>query len=200
MTENVSANPCYINVSILSAPYALTDTDCDGISDDECTGSWCNPQLPKDNCPTVYNPNQQDSDGDRIGDACETATTTTAPPTTTTTTPQTVIELSSFTASPLSGAVILKWSTASEIDNAGFNIYRSESEVSQYTKINTSLIPAKGSSTQGANYEFIDNDVKNRKTYYYKLEDIDLNGNSTMHGPKSATPRWFYGIFEIFKK
>ena len=53
----------------------------------------------------------------------------------------------------------------------------------------TSLIPAQGSSTQGASYEFVDTDVKNRKTYYYKLEDIDLNGTSTMHGPVSATPR-----------
>jgi hypothetical protein len=31
--------------------------------------------------------------------------------------------------------------------------------------------------------------VKNRTTYYYKLEDIDLNGKSTMHGPVSAMPK-----------
>ena len=36
------------------------------------------------------------------------------------------------------------------------------------------LIPAQGSTTQGASYEFIDNEVKNRKTYYYKLEDYRL--------------------------
>ena len=66
--------------------------------------------------------------------------------------------------------------------------------------INTSLIPAKGTSTEGATYEFIDKDVKNRKTYYYKLEDIDLNGKSTMHGTVSATPRWILGIFGIFGK
>jgi hypothetical protein len=34
-------------------------------------------------------------------------------------------------------------------------------------------------------------DVKNRETYWYKLEDIDLNGKSTMHGPVSATSRLF---------
>jgi hypothetical protein len=56
-------------------------------------------------------------------------------------------------------------------------------------KINASLIPAEGSATQGASYQFIDKNVKNRTTYYYKLEDIDLNGTSTMHGPVSATPR-----------
>jgi len=31
--------------------------------------------------------------------------------------------------------------------------------------------------------------VQNCRTYYYKLEDIDLNGTGTMHGPVSATPR-----------
>jgi hypothetical protein len=113
---------------------------------------------------------------------------------------ETIINISTFTATPKAGKVILNWSTASEIDNAGFNLYRAETEDGEYIKINDSLIPAQGSSTQGASYEFIDNDVKNRKTYYYKLEDIDLNGTSTMHGSVSATPRWFLGIFGIFKK
>jgi hypothetical protein len=106
----------------------------------------------------------------------------------------TVIKLSSFTASATYRKIILSWTTESEIDNAGFNIYRSESKDGEYIKINASLIPAKGSSTQGASYEFIDTNVQNRKTYYYKLEDIDLSGTSTMHGPVSATPRLIYGI------
>jgi hypothetical protein len=99
----------------------------------------------------------------------------------------TLIGLSSFTAAPSDRAVILKWTTASEIDNAGFNIYRAESESGEYVKINASLIPAEGSATQGATYQFIDENVRNRTTYYYKLEDIDLNATSTMHGPVSAT-------------
>jgi hypothetical protein len=36
--------------------------------------------------------------------------------------------------------------------------------------------------------------VKNRKNYYYKLEDIDLKGTSNMHGPVSAMPRIINGI------
>ena len=106
----------------------------------------------------------------------------------------TVINLSSFTAIPAAGKVIVKWSTESETDNAGFNIYRSKSENGEYIKINDSLIPAQGASTQGASYEFTDSNVKNRKTYWYKLEDIDLNGTATMHGPVSATPRLIFGI------
>jgi sugar lactone lactonase YvrE len=106
----------------------------------------------------------------------------------------TIVTLSSFTATAKASRVILLWTTESEIDNAGFNIYRAESENGQYVKIITSLIPAKGAVTQGASYEIIDKDVKNRKTYYYKLEDIDLNGKSTFHEPVSATPRLIYGI------
>ena len=37
-------------------------------------------------------------------------------------------------------------------------------------------------------YQFIDSNVRNRTTYYYKLQDIGLNGTTTDHGPKSATP------------
>jgi hypothetical protein len=106
----------------------------------------------------------------------------------------TAIELSSFAATPKSGKVLIQWSTASEIDNAGFNIYRAKAEDGGYVKINSALIPAEGSSTQGTSYEFIDTDLQNRKTYYYKLEDMDLNGQSTMHGSVSATPRLIYGI------
>jgi hypothetical protein len=132
-----------------------------------------------------------------LGNCGETTTTTIPLTTTTTTIVSTIIELSYFTAIPRAGKVILTWSTESEIDNAGFNLYRSTSENGEYISINDSLIPAQGSPTQGASYEFVDKDVKNRKTYYYKLEDIDLNGTSTMHGPVSATPRWIFRVLKI---
>lgn len=102
---------------------------------------------------------------------------------------ETLITLSSFTATPKAGQVILKWSTASEIDNAGFNLYRAESENGDYIKINNSLIPAQGAPAEGASYEYADSNVKNRRIYYYKLEDVDLTGVATFNGPVSATPR-----------
>jgi hypothetical protein len=101
----------------------------------------------------------------------------------------TLIKLVSFTVKSLYRKIILRWTTESEIDNAGFNLYRAESEEGDYVKINPSLIPAQGSATQGATYEYFDENVVNRKTYWYKLEDIDLNGRSTLHGPVSATLR-----------
>jgi hypothetical protein len=175
----------YVRAVRLGSCGSFGDSDGDGICDDgdvsgtvgdnPCSGG--NTVFCDDNCPDDANSDQADADNDGIGDVCE----------------PTLIQLSAFTATPTSGAVILQWATESETDNAGFNIYRADSEDGEYVKINAALIPAEGSSTQGTSYEFVDTDVLNRKTYYYKLEDIDLNGNSTMHGPVSATPRLIYG-------
>ena len=143
------------------------DSDGDGVFDEE------------DNCPNTYNPDQKDSNNDGIGDACSGAT---------------LITLSSFTAVPKAGKTIIQWKTESEINNAGFNLYRAEVTDGKYTKINTTLIPAKGSATQGASYEFVDTNLQNRKTYYYRLEDIDFSGKRTMHGPVSTTPRLIYAM------
>jgi len=107
---------------------------------------------------------------------------------------ETLIALSSFTATPKNKEVILEWKTESEIDNVGFNLYRATSANGEYVQINGSLFTTQGSSTQVASYEFTDKNVKNRKTYWYKLEDIDLNGVSTFHGPVSATPRLIYKL------
>jgi hypothetical protein len=106
----------------------------------------------------------------------------------------TAITLSSFHLDVGNNKVGIKWITESEIYNAGFNLYRSQASEGNYTKINTSLIPAQGSSTQGSSYEFTDTNAQNRKTYYYKLEDIDTNGISTFHGPVKAVPRMIYGV------
>jgi len=105
-----------------------------------------------------------------------------------------LIELASFDAIASREKVTLQWVTGSEIDNEGFNLYRAESEDGEYVKINPSLIPAEGSPTQGASYKFVDNNTRNRKTYWYKLEDVDIYGNSTVHGPVSALPRLMYGV------
>ena len=104
----------------------------------------------------------------------------------------TLIELTSFDAQGAWRRIILNWTTASEKDNAGFNIYRSETENGEYVKINAALIPAQGIATEGASYKFVDWSVERGKTYYYKLEDIDLSGIATLHGPASAAAKTLY--------
>jgi hypothetical protein len=100
----------------------------------------------------------------------------------------TLIELSRLEAIGLDRRVKIEWETETELDNAGFNIWRSEEEDGEYIRINPYFIPSQGEAGFGAAYIYTDYDVQNGKTYYYKLEDVDINGNSTFHGPATATP------------
>jgi hypothetical protein len=99
---------------------------------------------------------------------------------------KTLIELVSFTAIPHAGYVQIEWETASEIDNAGFNIWRGEAAGGPYTRLNATLIPAQGGPTWGARYAYADASVTPGVTYYYQLEDVDTHGHSTLHGPARA--------------
>jgi hypothetical protein len=110
----------------------------------------------------------------------------------------TAVELKSFTAEAGNDNVTLRWQTASEIDNEGFNVWRSESADGTYTQLNASLIPALGNADDGANYEYVDSVVVQDTTYYYKLEDVDTKGASSLHGPVSATPTRIWRIFLPF--
>ncbi|MFC1591321.1 hypothetical protein ACFL43_02230, partial [Thermodesulfobacteriota bacterium] len=98
------------------------------------------------------------------------------------------IFLSKFKAATRPGKVTIIWQTEAELDNVGFNIYRAASADGDLVKLNADLIPALGTPAEGASYEFVDDDVQRRQTYYYLLEDIDLYGAATEHGPLSATP------------
>ena len=107
----------------------------------------------------------------------------------------TLLELASFTATSHTGHVLLEWEIASEVDNTGFNLWRSEAAEGEYAKLNAEIIPAQGGPTTGASYSYVDDAVTNGVAYWYKLEDVDLHGASTFHGPVSATShrlRWIY--------
>jgi hypothetical protein len=108
---------------------------------------------------------------------------------------ETAIDLLSFTTHPAADHILLSWETGSEVDNAGFNIWRSEVADGPYTKLNDALIPAEGDSESGASYTYTDTDVVKGVTYYYKLEDVDIYGVSTFHGPVSATPGRIHPVY-----
>ena len=99
----------------------------------------------------------------------------------------TAVTLTSFTATSTADEVLVEWETATEVDNAGFNIYRSKRSAGTYKKVNGKLIPAQGNGAYGASYSF--EDTPGRGTFYYKLEDVDENGVSAMHGPVKVRVR-----------
>lgn len=100
----------------------------------------------------------------------------------------TEVALTSCSAVERDGYVALEWTTASELDNAGFNIYRSAGEHGAKTKLNRSLIPARGTALEGADYSFKDYDVAGGDRYYW-VEDVSLDGTTGMSGPVLAAPR-----------
>jgi len=99
---------------------------------------------------------------------------------------QTAVELAFFEVKGDNRLITLDWKTGSELDNAGFNIYRSTSLDGEYAKLNSELIPASANAFEGASYSYTDKDVQPGLTYYYKLEDLSIEGISTFHGPVSA--------------
>ena len=79
--------------------------------------------------------------------------------------------------------VEIEWSTASELDTVGFNIFRSENETDPGIQVNSELIPASQDAQAGANYQFTDAHVIPGKVYYYYLEDVSSDGILRKHGP-----------------
>jgi hypothetical protein len=96
----------------------------------------------------------------------------------------TFVTLADFTATANETEILLEWQTAIEIDNAGFHLWRATGEGWKYGDYSTvirlteQLIAAQGNSSV---YSYRDTDVESGITYYYGLEDIDLNGQSTFH-------------------
>lgn len=91
------------------------------------------------------------------------------------------INLISFTATSSGSKVLVVWETGTEINNAGFNLYRTKVEGGPYTKINTALIPAQGNPVSGGSYSF--EDSPGLGTFRYILTDLDAFGEITLHGP-----------------
>ena len=94
--------------------------------------------------------------------------------------------LADFAAQAVADHILLTWETVSEIDNSGFNLYRSASAAAPGELL--AYVPSQApGSTQGASYSFDDTQVTAGQTWYYWLEDADLSGAATLHGPVSAT-------------
>ncbi len=98
------------------------------------------------------------------------------------------VEMSSFTATVTSQNYSkINWTTQSESDMAGYNLYRTdENSLEDALKINLDIIPA-ANATEATSYEFLDQDVTKDAQYFYWLESVELGGGSSMHGPVTVT-------------
>jgi hypothetical protein len=74
---------------------------------------------------------------------------------------------------------VITWSTESEVNTAGFHVYRSTEADGTYERVSTELIPASQDAFTGGEYAFRDPTVVAGNTYYYQLEELETTGAFT---------------------
>jgi hypothetical protein len=85
------------------------------------------------------------------------------------------VELTDFVVNTDRNNVSLKWSTATETNNSGFQIERKANGTNEWTKVE--FIHGRGTTTERNNYSFVDQGLNVGK-YSYRLKQIDLDGTS----------------------
>lgn len=95
------------------------------------------------------------------------------------------LSLSSFLVS-WQDCALVEWSTASETNLLGWNIYRAEEPaLAAALRLNATLIPPAVDASQGAQYSFSDAETLAASSYYYWLEAMSYSGNSEIFGYRS---------------
>jgi hypothetical protein len=100
------------------------------------------------------------------------------------------VQLSSWIATTKEGVVLLHWTTASEIQNLGFVLYRGLAGERLYCLADYRSevrLRGQGSTTQSTQYQFIDRTVRIGQTYDYQLSYISYSGVETFAGTRRIT-------------
>ncbi len=93
------------------------------------------------------------------------------------------VSLSDFKSTASNDNVLVSWKTDHESNNKGFEIQRSNNGSDWYA---INFITSNGESTVTKNYSYTDKGLA-PGTYYYRLEQVDLDGKSTFSAIVSAT-------------
>lgn len=85
------------------------------------------------------------------------------------------VELTSFVSAISNNSVTLNWSTASELNNKGFEVERKSSvENSTWSKVG--FVEGNGTVNETKNYSYKDQNLTTGN-YSYRLKQVDFNGN-----------------------
>ncbi|HEV2829922.1 MAG TPA: hypothetical protein VGW76_20140, partial [Pyrinomonadaceae bacterium] len=108
----------------------------------------------------------------------------------------TAVKLTSFKATENDGEVMLQWQTGFEARNLGYNIYREQNgkrvAITPSLVAGSALVAGRQTKlTAGLSYTWYDRPESKQQTVngvqqspvMYWLEDVDLNGTRTLHGP-----------------
>ena len=103
------------------------------------------------------------------------------------------VELVSFTYNISGNDIILNWSTATELNNYGFEIWKKQNN-SDWQKIG--FLAGAGNSTNINSYSFVDRNLK-PGFYSYKLRQVDFSGASKFYELTETVNLNFPDQFEL---
>ncbi len=98
------------------------------------------------------------------------------------------VQLSLFTSSIYQGAVVLNWTTGTEVNNLGFAVERADYDQNKYAPLAWSelaFVKSEGNSQLPKHYTYTDSTVKG-KVYRYRLKQVDMDGTSHYSDEVSA--------------
>lgn len=91
------------------------------------------------------------------------------------------VQLISFNAALVNSGASLIWNTSNETANKGFDVQRS-SDGTNFTTIGFVAGKNQASTT---NYSYFDNTIQQGITYYYRLQQVDVNGKTSFSAVRS---------------
>jgi hypothetical protein len=90
------------------------------------------------------------------------------------------VSVASFRAVRAPAGVVIRWRTGTEADELGFNVFREQH--GRRVRVNKHLLPAHGGA-RGSTYSFVDHQAPRTAAIRYWLQDVDVRGSRTWHGP-----------------
>ena len=86
------------------------------------------------------------------------------------------VQLSSFKAERTEQGALIQWTTASELENAGFHVLRCESKTGTFTVVTPRMLQGAGTTSERSSYQYVDTTAKENVAYYYRLEEVSFSG------------------------
>lgn len=114
------------------------------------------------------------------------------------------VQVSSFTANPVWNGIRLSWDVQSQVNNAGFDVYRKDPGATQYRLIASYLsndsLKGLGTATSPSIYNFTDTKVQAGNTYQYMIKSVSTSGQAFQLNTISATAKVpnSYALFQNF--
>ncbi|MCC9166277.1 T9SS type A sorting domain-containing protein [Pontibacter harenae] len=96
------------------------------------------------------------------------------------------VELTHFNAVQKGNHVQLTWQTASERNNAGFEVQVYYNDAKSFKPLTFVESLAGGNSMQTTSYSYLNKEAYHNGTHYYRLKQIDLDGQTTYSAVKAV--------------